>query len=425
MKVKFYLARPESKQETTIFAWVSYGANRVKVYTGESIKPIYWNKETHEARQSPKFKEFPEFNRRLADIKSDINKAFLNYRNEHGSAPDPTTLKIVLDNALGRKAQVKLSFLEYLADLIKRQKEGLRINPKTNKPIISATAKHYKHTLNSIKDFAAKTGKKVDWKQIDLSFYNDYTKYLTQNNIALNTIGGHIQRIKAVLNEAAAMHYDVNPDYKSRYFSRQSEVADNICLTQEELHALEALDLSKNKRLEAVRDLFVIGCHTGLRYSDFSTLKISDINHGFIKITQAKTGNPITIPVHPAVQKIIDRYDGELPASISNQKTNAYLKEVGEMVESMQAKTSKQTTKGGVKVAVTFKRCEMLSTHTARRTFATLQYLKGVPSITIMAITGHKTEKDFLKYIKVTNDGHAQKIKELWADEARAQMKAV
>lgn len=425
MKVKFYLTRPESKNETVIFARVSYEGITVKVYIGENINPKHWNAKTHSARNTPKFPEFPEFNQRLDNIKSAINKAFINYQNEYGEVAKPTTLKNILDITLGRKKEIKLSFLEYFVDFVKRQKEGLRINPKSGKPITVGTAKHYQHTYNSITEYAAKGSHPLEWENIDIAFYNSYTKYITGQKMALNTIGAHIKRLKVVLNEATAQGFAVHPDFKSKYFSVQREEADNISLSEEELTALEELDLLDNKRLEAVRDLFLIGCHTGLRFSDFSTLSETDIQGDFLHVTQLKTGGKIVIPIHSVVQSIINKYDGVLPKPISNQKNNDYLKEIGQMVDSLKTKTSKETTKGGVKIAVTLLRWEMLSTHTARRTFATLQYLKGVPSITIMAITGHKTEKDFLKYIKVSPIEHAEKMKELWAVDSRKKMKAV
>lgn len=75
---------------------------------------------------------------------------------------------------------------------------------------------------------------------------------------------------------------------------------------------------------------------------------------------------------------------------------------------------SKVMTKAGKKVTLSLKKWEMISSHTARRSFAANEYLSGTPSITIMAVTGHKTEKAFLKYIKITPKEHEEKRKELW-----------
>ena len=420
MKIKFYLSRPNAKKETAIFATISYNNNRVKIYVGENINPKYWNPKTHRVRAS--MTESPEFNQRLEKITSKINKAFLNYGNENDGNPTPETLKEMIEVALGRKREENFSFLEFFDNLIERQKAGLRISKKTGKAITTTAAKHYGTTLNTIKAFSEKTGYKVDWKSINPKFYEEFTRYLTAGNLSLNTIGSHFKRIKTVVADAIKQGKVVNESFKD--FAVQREDADNISLTAVELAKMEQLNLSENKRLETVRDLFLIGCHTGLRYSDFSNLKPGNFKDGFIHVTQLKTGGKVVIPEHPVVKTIFEKYNGVLP-SISNQKTNDYLKEIGKMIPEMKSSTTKETTIGGQRVAVNKLRWEMLSTHTARRTFATLQYLNGVPSITIMAITGHRTERDFLKYIKVTSKEHAEKMKAMWAVGKYPVLKAV
>ena len=76
------------------------------------------------------------------------------------------------------------------------------------------------------------------------------------------------------------------------------------------------------------------------------------------------------------------------------------MKEIGKEIESLKEPFAKSITKGGVRKIINTPKWQHLTTHTARRSFATNQYKAGVPAITIMAITGHKTEKAFLKYIK-------------------------
>jgi integrase len=119
-----------------------------------------------------------------------------------------------------------------------------------------------------------------------------------------------------------------------------------------------------------------------------------------------------------------------LPKSISNQKTNDYLKELGKLedkkgkklLHSLNTIVSKSFTKGGVRVIENYQKWELLSSHTARRSFATNEYLAGTPTITIMAITGHKTEKAFLKYIKLTPNEHAKLLKLHWLKRQKMQV---
>jgi len=416
MKVRFYLKRPASKTETVIFALLNYDSNTLKIYTEETILPKHWNKKTQTARNTPTFPEHPEFNERLNQIRSLIHRVFLNYRNENANrAPSSAVLKPLVENVLKGGAS-RMTFLSYFDDFVTRSSSGQRMNPRSQKPVSASSAKPYRTTYNLLAEFARKWKKKLDFDTIDLEFHKDFTTWLQEapRIQSSNTIGGHIQRIKAVLAEATERTINTNAGYKSKYFIKQTEEADTIYLKQEEIKAIQKLDLSKRPRLESVRDLFLIACYTGLRFSDFSVLKSDHITDGFIKIRQQKTDKPVVIPVHTVVSEIMNKYNGQIPAAPTNQELNRCVKDVCKEVELLKEPVFKSITKGGAKVSTACQKWELVSTHTARRSFATNEYLAGTPTITIMAITGHKTEKSFLKYIRVTPDEHAKKIKELW-----------
>jgi len=172
------------------------------------------------------------------------------------------------------------------------------------------------------------------------------------------------------------------------------------------------LDLSKNSRLDRVRDLFLVGSWTGLRFSDFTSIKSRDIKGDYFHIQTQKTGQKVVIPINPVVKAIMekykDQYENSLPPEISNVKMNSYLKEIGRMMDELKVSEGVTITKAGKTIYKKVEKWELLTTHTARRSFATNMYRAGIPSITIMAITGHKTEKAFLRYIKVTPDEHAK-----------------
>lgn len=426
MRIKFYLKRPKAKTETSIYALVNYNANTLKIYTGESIIPKHWNADTNSARNSPKFPEHPEFNARLNNIRSTISRVFLDYRNrnEH-AAPAPAVLKPLIEQAL-KKGFQRTSFLNYFEEFVRRSMNGQRIDPRSKQAIRHGVGKGYQTTFNHLKKFNDQWKRKLDFDTIDIEFHNDFTNYLSASPrlLSANTIGSNIQRIKAVLAEATEKQINTNMFFKSRYFVKQSEEADTIYLNDAELKEMIDLDLSENERLQNVRDLFIIGCYTGLRFSDFSILKPKNIKDGFIRITQSKTGDPVVIPVHSVVKKVLQKYKGDTPRTISNVKLNLYLKELGQKMKSLGKTETKTITKGGVKIIKTVQKWELLTSHSARRSFATNEFKAGTPTLTIMAITGHKTEKSFLKYIRVSPDEHAQKIKTLW-DKRNKKLRAV
>ena len=133
-----------------------------------------------------------------------------------------------------------------------------------------------------------------------------------------------------------------------------------------------------------------------------------------------KTGEFVTVPMHPMVKEIIGKYNSEVPYSLSNQKMNEYLKDIGEAAK-LDEKRIIVKTKGGVREEKTFSKFQLITTHTARRSFATNLYNQGFPAIYIMKITGHRTEKAFLKYIKIEQEEAANKLMEFWRNEEKKE----
>ena len=129
---------------------------------------------------------------------------------------------------------------------------------------------------------------------------------------------------------------------------------------------------------------------------------------------QKKTKHKVTIPIHPNVQKIIDKYNGVLPKVPTNQEFNRTLKELGKRIPELNVPFAKQITRNRKKVVEESMKWEKINTHTARRSFCTNSYLMGVPIMTIISISGHKTVKSFRSYIKATGEEHAKILKGFW-----------
>jgi integrase len=156
--------------------------------------------------------------------------------------------------------------------------------------------------------------------------------------------------------------------------------------------------------------MFIIGCDTGLRFSDLSRLTKDNINSdNTISIKTQKTGKVVVIPMTPRVKTIFEKYNYVLPDSISNQKYNEYLKDIARRANLKEPISTTRTIKGML-VTRTVEKWELVTSHTARRSFATNAFLADVPAIAIMKITGHKTESAFMKYIKMTAKDNAIKL---------------
>lgn len=420
MQVSFYLKRANATGPTALYSRLTYAGNKVKYFCPEKIEPKYWDATAHRAKRTKSFPEYPEFNQRLDDFEAGIKTIYRRWINDNnGRQPSPEALKDALDIHFKKTSASPASkdLISFIRDLILRSQTGTRLHHKSGKPIHPNTIKTYKTTLSHLSDFQKKYKRKIDFDTIDLDFYEDYKAYfITEKQVKINTAGKHIQLLKTILNEAAELGLHTNTAHRGKRFVTLREEADNIYLTAEEVAALERLDLSGNPRLDKVRDTFLIGIHTGQRYSDFSRISPKMIGEdGLLHLVQVKTGNRVAIPLHPTVQRVFEKYaDSEMP-SISEQKFNAYLKEIGQLIPSLCEPTPKSFTQGGVAIIENLERWKQLTSHTARRTFATLWYRSGkVPAISIMAITGHTTEKNFLRYIKATPTDHARMMPVSW-----------
>lgn len=292
------------------------------------------------------------------------------------------------------------------------------------------TLKQWKQTLNKLVEFKIETKTEVDFDTINMDFYNKFIHYLnkkgyikisfnknkektiTKLEYSKNTIGGFIKNTKIFMNEAVDRKLTKNLEFSSRGFKGLEEQVDKIYLSQNELLKIYNLELKTiYQRLEKVRDIFIIACYTGLRFSDLIQVKPENIiNNGTqIKIKTEKTGEIVIIPLHKFVKEIIKKYNGSLPPAISNQPMNRYLKEIAELAE-INEKIDIAITRGGKTEHEISKKSDLVTTHTARRSFATNAFLMDVPTISIMKITGHRTEKSFMKYIRISQEENANKL---------------
>jgi integrase len=117
----------------------------------------------------------------------------------------------------------------------------------------------------------------------------------------------------------------------------------------------------------------------------------------------------VIIPLHKYVRNILKKHNGKIPQALSNPKMNLNLKHLGTLAKINDA-VETSITKGGKLVKNSISKNKLICTHTARRSFATNLYMAGVPSITIMKITGHQTEKSFLRYIRISQEENANKL---------------
>lgn len=300
--------------------------------------------------------------------------------------------------------------------------------PTTGGPLSPGTAKTYLNSYKILKRFNDSVYK-LTYKKITLSFYDDFIQWLHDQDYSSNYIGTQIKVLKTVLTSSTEKGLNTNLDYTKKYFRKPTEDIDNIFLTEAEIQLIIELDVAHFKtiktnktlsitpeKLSKARDLFIIGCSTGLRVSDFNRLTRNNIyfdeqGKSYFRLIVRKGLKPITIPINSTAQSILNANNGHPPERMPEQHINYCIKILGRLA-GIDEMTNKTITKGGKSRTMTVPKHDLISNHTARRSFCTNAYLSGMPTADIMAISGHATEKVFYNYIKVNDLQRAVKIAE-------------
>lgn len=437
-KPKFSLKKPAATSPTLISIVYRFGFEKFVYSTGESIHPDFWDKASQRAKTNLKGNpaqlaanketnlQLDRYHLKLTEILAGLTATNQPITIEAlREAMDKEFLKETHHRRVAEEAK-KPTMLAWIDNWIKTVKHTRETPPR---PINPRTVLKYKATLKILQSFSKDKRKgRLDFDGINMDFYFDFTEYLRDTyKHTPNTIGKHITIVKLFLREAVDAGLTTNLTHENRKFAAPKEAVEHVFLNDAELALIAKLDLSKSPRLDRVRDLFLIGCYTALRFSDFTAIKPENIittstGGRALKITTFKTSQTVVVPIHTTVEAILQKYENALPRAISNQKMNKYLKDIGKAAE-IKSKVQITKTIGGKRVQTSIEKWNLITTHTARRSGATNMFLAGVPSLAIMKITGHKTESVFMKYICIDEEVNANLL--MQHEYFRPKMKVV
>ena len=416
------LKEPKVDKPTPILLLYRYKSDRLKYSTGETIHPREWDTTLQQARTDQKNRRdqdtYQTINAKLAKYRS-VLKRILAQLDLAEVVPSIVEVRLHLDkvfkkelNTAKREGQDSVSFFEFAERFLDDCKTGKQLTT-ANRRYSPTMIKSFKTTINQLLSFQQIYPKRIDFDAFTMVFYDKFKKHLTINNYSLNTIGNRIKNLKIILKRAHRDGFTDNEIFRHEDFKKIQEEVETIYLTEEDLLKLYNLDLTNQPRLDTLRDTFLIGCYTGLRFSDFIQLRPQNISrevggHILTVFTQ-KTGTKVSIPISPKVLAILAKHDNKTPRVLTNQKFNEYLKELAKLAGLTELVQTART-QGGLRVTRTLEKWELVTTHTARRSFATNAYKAGVSTIDIMKMTGHKTETSFMKYIKVSSEETAIRL---------------
>lgn len=440
MAATFYVRTKKANGFATLFVRLQSSKQHVDI---KQKTPIEVNFTTWKnAQKGPTARDnFRKANPELC-AKMDRIKAALELTESREIGITPDEMKAIINDAFYREQKAKeakeaeeaakaeeeakrmtlTSFMDSYVEGIKnggRQTEkGLNYAP--------ATVKSIKASVTLFKAYQKSKKRIIDFDDIDMQFYYDYTAWLKKKEYSVNTIGKCIKQLKAILETAMSEGHHSNVKFQDKKFKGTRVEVDTIYLTKEDLDKFTAVDISDwSAGYEQARDIFMVGVWTAQRISDYNNISKDDIQTyqmrnivdepdpkhpgktiakivtrdiTVINIRQKKTDAKVTIPCSSALKKILEKYDYQLP-HLEDQVINRYIKDIAEKAGLTDIVEIKET-KGGTPKLVKYKKYELIHSHTARRTGATLMYLSGMDIYDIMKITGHTSPTMLKKYIK-------------------------
>lgn len=257
---------------------------------------------------------------------------------------------------------------------------------------------------------------------------NEYQKYrgiiLMSNSFDYNTFDDfvHYMNSKFPYRTSTLKHYHSDLKHSLSVAQRKGTAVETgfhdfdfkedegttVYLNLTELSRLRNLQhLSESAKV--ARDLFLVGCFTGMRYSDYSRLTNENIVDNLIYTRTRKTGTKVMVPINSTIREIIKRYDGFPRWTNSQQNFNKMIKRICRRAK-IDDKILIERHEGAKPVKRIIKKYELVTSHTARRSFATNALLAGIPVPKIMLFTGHVTQESFFKYIRISKQENAEEL---------------
>lgn len=414
VQARFHLRKPKANKPTNIYLVCRINGKQVKLSTGVKVYPEHWNEEKQEAYISCRLSELDNRNNTITNEKlTELKASFVEYKYYLCQHP----------NEMEQGVELLRKFI-YKDTMVKKQETENAIHWLRNaiiadKNIGESTRADYIKQIKFFEIFLNETGRcPISFSDINLPLIKGYELYLLNKDVGkgkttkTTTVGNKVEKIICILKRAEQQGMiDIHESKLDKYKKPQSRQGDEneIYLTEDEIDKIYALRLTG--REEEVRDLFVLQCWIGQRFSDTQAINegiIKEAPNGkgkVIEIVQEKKTHRVSIPLLPVAIDILNKYKNGFPI-YTNQTALNYLKNIGEKAGITRLHNVTED-RGGEVVTTQVKAYELIGTHTARRSFICNMLKHGYDSHIIMKITGHNDAKSFKKYVRLTSEDAA------------------
>jgi site-specific recombinase XerD len=390
----FYLKKPKNYENgpVPVYLRITIDGKRAETTSGRECLPAQWNNAACRLRGTKE--EFRSFNAYLDNLRNQVYEAHRAMTENE----EEVTAENLKNKLLGKCSNVRM-LIEIFND------HNRKLKSLVGRGYSKGTLTCFETTLRHTKDFLAWKYQQADMdiKKVDHDFLTNFQHYIrAEKNCGNNTSVKYIKNFKKIIRICIASGWLNSDPYLN--IKANMKVVDKIYLNQHELETMGGKDF-RNDRLNQVRDIFLFSCFTGLAYADVQKLKRTEIIKGddgqlWINTKRQKTDTPSRVPLLPVAVNILNRYNdhpfccdsGKALPVASNQKMNAYLKEIAGIC--------------GISKELTY--------HSARHTFATTVTLSnGVPIESVSKMLGHTNIKTTQHYAKVLDMKVSQDMAQL------------
>lgn len=278
-----------------------------------------------------------------------------------------------------------------------------------------------KHLINFSKEY----NYILTFESLNITFFDLFQDYSYKTlKLNINSFKKYIKLFNTFINWCNERELtNINHTLKFKVRDYPVEI---VVLNNNEIDRITKIDLSNFKHLEKVRDIFLFSIYTGQRFSDVTNAQSKDIVNGTWNLRTQKTKELIKIPLLNEALTIYEKHkenDYLLP-KIYNHRYNNYIKELCKLSDINEIIT-KTSYVGTTKIVTTKPKYELITSHTARRTFITQSMLRGIPTEIIMKVSGHKDYKTMSKYIAITKSDVETAYKTLWNKQSELKLIAL
>lgn len=408
-QVKFYLDKRKDKDgqpvETNvpIFLFYSFNGQRLKYFTGEHVDAKNYVTDYWKTGKEPVKKTAPKadlINRNLQSLRLHVETAHSDAK-ALGVVPDVEYFRQKLNDKLkGGPEDKQITFQEAL--------ELFVIFTERNKAY--NTYKTVNSTANHLKAFIGK--RPLLFAQVDPKWAASFRNYLINAGHLNNTVQKYMNKLRTFLKWCKEPEQGYFPDFNFRIKIAENDT-DIIFLDNEQVIHLYNYDL-KSPAHGRIRDAFVFGCFTGMRYGDLKKLKKTEVEENQLRFRIQKGQETVfhTIPLAPIAKEILARYK-DLPGEkalpvISNQRMNDALKLICKEAGFDNIINIAEKQGNGKIEEKQYPLYELIGCHTCRKSFITIAMRRGMQEAVIKSISGHsKNSRAFTRYYHIV-DGHKQ-----------------